>query len=651
MNTDLLFIGIAFLIGISIAWLIAKHKYEKGEEQMSDNEHHVGENSSLSPNGENVAVLSKKYSELEGKYNALEQKYDEQVQKGLSYVKQEEEIKTLNGEIVSLKEKNAKILADAEVQVKSLEKQLSESLNGHVDEAVAMQLNEAKQLKRKISDLEDEIEDYEDDIANLQKKLRNKTSENTELQEAAEKTARKIKELNERCEHVGLDLEEQKKENNEITEALSFVTEVLTASSVSDGNSKYLFENVDALVSYIKEDLRDCAKDELDNSFFGPDLESWAINKKKSWLRGKTTIALVGEFSAGKTSIVNRILSQDNPNVPLLPVSTKATTAIPTYISGGVGTLFMFVSPNNEQKNISEKTFKRVNKEVLDRIDGMSSLIKYFVMTYKNPNLNNLSILDTPGFNSNDKEDAQRTIEVINECDALFWVVDVNSGTVNRSSLKLIKEHLKRPLYVIINKVDTKAKSEVDSVEKLISKTFQEEGVDVKGFIHFSSKANIENLMTIIKEVKRDTSKDTYLENLKEALMMLKKIKNKAVKDAEKECNTHLNSCNMINEKFDVAMQELGDDCVRASEIPHYEEHIFRKGNYEMSQEEYGQLCEVLQEICENDCENIATIYQEYGNAVEQLNDAWHHYSEVDIDCKDFENCYETFGKKCKRIK
>ena len=157
--------------------------------------------------------------------------------------------------------------------------------------------------------------------------------------------------------------------------------------------------------------------------------------------------------------------------------------------------------------------------------------------------------------------------------------------------------------------------------------------------------------MTIIKEVKRDTSKDTYLENLKEALMMLKKIKNKAVKDAEKECNTHLNSCNMINEKFDAAMQELGDDCVRASEIPHYEEHIFRKDNYEMSQEEYGQLCEVLQEICENDCENIATIYQEYGNAVEQLNDAWHHYSEVDLDCKDFENCYETFGKKCKRIK
>ncbi len=37
-------------------------------------------------------------------------------------------------------------------------------------------------------------------------------------------------------------------------------------------------------------------------------------------------------------------------------------------------------------------------------VRSRSSLIKYFVMTYKNPNLNGLSILDTPGFNSNDSE-------------------------------------------------------------------------------------------------------------------------------------------------------------------------------------------------------------------------------------------------------
>ena len=61
--------------------------------------------------------------------------------------------------------------------------------------------------------------------------------------------------------------------------------------------------------------------------------DQWTATKRKSWLDGKRTIAFVGEFSAGKTSIVNRILTQDNPDIPKLPVSTKATTAIPTYIA------------------------------------------------------------------------------------------------------------------------------------------------------------------------------------------------------------------------------------------------------------------------------------------------------------------------------
>ena len=55
----------------------------------------------------------------------------------------------------------------------------------------------------------------------------------------------------------------------------------------------------------------------------------WAAISRKKWLANKTAIAFVGEFSAGKTSIVNSILSTH------LPVSTKVTTAIPTYISGG----------------------------------------------------------------------------------------------------------------------------------------------------------------------------------------------------------------------------------------------------------------------------------------------------------------------------
>lgn len=101
----------------------------------------------------------------------------------------------------------------------------------------------------------------------------------------------------------------------------------------------------------MKEELRDCIKysfNRIDNeNLFKEDLQKWAIVKKKDWIEGKTAIAFVGEFSAGKTSIVNRILSQDNPNVPLLPVGSEATTAIPTYIAGGVSTRYKQILRKN----------------------------------------------------------------------------------------------------------------------------------------------------------------------------------------------------------------------------------------------------------------------------------------------------------------
>ena len=148
-------------------------------------------------------------------------------------------------------------------------------------------------------------------------------------------------------------------------------------------------------------------------------------------------------------------------------------------------------------------------------------------MTYQNANLNGLSILDTPGFNSSDAEDANRTIEVINECDALFWVFDVNAGTINKTSINLIKNKLEKPLFVIINKVDTKSKSDVDKVEQLIRNTLQREGIDVKAYIRFSKSAPLADIMTPIKSVTRDDSRDSFVQVLKSNIETIIIIKNK----------------------------------------------------------------------------------------------------------------------------
>ena len=569
------------------------------------------------------------------------------------------DIAALEVSIAELKEKYAKTIDGYSQKNGELSKQLEQVLNGNVDEAVRGKLAKTDKLVKKIKDLEEEIEDNEDDIADLKKKLKNKTNENEDLQSKITESLRSVKELSEELEDTKATLDVKMIELGVKVESLTFVQEILLAKSASDDATKRLNTKVDGIVEYITSDLHDALTEtktmssdiEVHVNKNSPLLRGWEITSKKSWIKGKTTIALVGEFSAGKTSIVNRLLSQDNPNVPQLPVSTKATTAIPTYISGGVGTLYQFVTPSNELKTISENTFKRVNKEVLDQVGGVSSLIQYFVMKYQNSNLDNLSILDTPGFSSNDKEDAKRTIGVINECDALFWVFDVNNGTVNRTSINLIKEHLAKPLYVVINKVDTKAKSEVDKVENLIRKTLKDAGLNIEGYIRFSSKEPLESIMTPIKSIQHDKTKDEYLDAIENFIDNIVSELGRIVNEAQRDCNQCMNKSNNLVEQYDRAISNLYDDCENVASIPQFSEHWLRKDNYEMSQDEYSRMINLLNKIVDKRCGDLCSLYNQQMEVRGEIEEAWHIYEDARNRWQRMNECSEALSKKIKELR
>ncbi len=569
------------------------------------------------------------------------------------------DIAALEVSIAELREKYAKTIDGYSQKNGELSKQLEQVLNGNVDEAVREKLAKTDKLVKKIKDLEEEIEDNEDDIADLKKKLKNKTNENEDLQSKITESLRSVKELSEELEDTKATLDVKMIELGVKVESLTFVQEILLAKSASDDATKRLNTKVDGIVEYITSDLHDALTEtktmssdiEVHVNKNSPLLRGWEITSKKSWIKGKTTIALVGEFSAGKTSIVNRLLSQDNPNVPQLPVSTKATTAIPTYISGGVGTLYQFVTPSNELKTISENTFKRVNKEVLDQVGGVSSLIQYFVMKYQNSNLDNLSILDTPGFSSNDKEDAKRTIGVINECDALFWVFDVNNGTVNRTSINLIKEHLAKPLYVVINKVDTKAKSEVDKVENLIRKTLKDAGLNIEGYIRFSSKEPLESIMTPIKSIQHDKTKDEYLDAIENFIDNIVSELSRIVNEAQRDCNQCMNKSNNLVEQYDRAISNLYDDCENVASIPQFSEHWLRKDNYEMSQDEYSRMINLLNKIVDKRCGDLCSLYNQQMEVRGEIEEAWHIYEDARNRWQRMNECSEALSKKIKELR
>lgn len=560
------------------------------------------------------------------------------------------------------------LLKEATNQVKILDQQLKNAIDGNLDDSIKKQLADAEKLKKKIKDLEDELEEAEDDLSDAKKKLKTKDSDIADLQDNLAKEQKVSKELSVELSSVKANLEEKMEELKLKMGSLDFVQEILSApeeKETSCSDVKQLEDNISEMKSFALGQLMDCfatLKDGYinfgENSFddykkyWQKRYEEWASVTKKSWINGKTTIAFVGEFSAGKTSIVNRILSQDDPNVPQLPVSTKATTAIATYIAGGLRNQYEFVTPDDKLKKISPETFtEKVSKEILDQVKGVSSLIKYFVMKYKNPNLNELSILDTPGFNSNDKNDAKRTMEVINECDALFWVFDVNAGTINRSSITIFKkEKLNKPLYVVINKVDTKAASEVQKVEDLIRKTLNDEGLKVEEFIRFSAKAPLSDIMTPIKNVKHLAEKEQYLLDLEEGINNILGILESQVKEADKEYRKAETNGQRVDDKFIQQMKTLYDHCNTAAGIPHYEEHLFRKDNYEMSQEEYSRLCNVLEQSC-SDVELMGSIYEEKTNSAFTMQQTWSAVCEVKAAWQRVNDIKTQFSKIQKKFK
>lgn len=580
-----------------------------------------------------------------------------------------------SSQMAKQKEKAEKLLSDARQEIASLEEKMKAMISdGKVDPSLAQKFADTDKLKKKIKELEGELEDAEDDLADTEKKLKNKTAELSELQSkneklvsAYEKSVREIgeirQELNQKQEELGLKMQ-----------SLEFVQNILTAQVTETKDIAALNRSIDVFEAYVKGQYTDLMsflfKAESIGLLWGPEgnqkggqeglnakrefihsaFDQWSATKRKSWLDGKTSIAFIGEFSAGKTSIVNRILSQDKPDVPLLPVSTKATTAIPTYIAGGAKASYTFIA-DNKRKTITESTFKSVSKEILDQVKGVSSLIKYFVMTYQNANLNGLSILDTPGFNSNDAEDADRTIEVINECDALFWVFDVNAGTINKTSINQIKSKLEKPLYVVINKVDTKSKSDVDKVEQLIKSTLQREGINVEGYIRFSKSAPLADIMTPIKSVTRDATRDSFVQDFGNDIKQIVDLLENMYKEQNKNVSDWDQHCDQLTEQIISCLNIMGQECVEASNIPHWETHFFSSDRYEMSEWEGDRLKGLLDSISTTRINELGGLFDQRIEAAHNSQLAYSILGDYKAALDKANECYNEYKKVTKQFR
>lgn len=661
----IIYIAIALLLGVILGFLLNRKKSDSDKTQL-ESKHKELDESVIEP-------LRSTADRLEAENKELKQKLSEALTSRTT-----DSSSDVEDRIRAIESKYKALLEEANQQCLQLDQQLKDVTSGEAPiPPVQEQSALVAELKKKISNLEDELEDLEDEIEDLKKdlskskdKVTSKEQENERLNKELEKCKEEGEELEEKLSSVRDTLADKVEELNCKMESLNFIQEILSAKELSTDDVNKLYKRIGAFESFVKGPYLDLNAHLYTNynsltwgdksgseanqekrKWVMDHCDQWVASKRKSWLDKKTTIAFVGEFSAGKTSIVNRILSQDNPNIPKLPVSTKATTAIPTYIAGGNAVSYSFISGDGQRKEILEDTFKKVSKEILDQIKGVSSLIKYFVMTYQNKNLNGISILDTPGFSSNDSEDRERTIDVINECDALFWVFDVNAGTINRSSISVIKEKLNKPLYIVINKVDTKPESEIRKVEQLIKTTLAEAGLQVEQFIRFSSKSPLENIMAPIRNVPRSESREAFVADIHNDLKDFLNAFDEAIKTSTQEIGEKTKTINGIKDDIEEGIKDLKDECDNLSSLPTYETHFFGSDKYEMSEDEYLVFSELIEEISGERIDYIIGKINESLDATAEIESMYSWQSSLQSSFRNIDDCWESYKKITKELK
>ena len=508
----------------------------------------------------------------------------------------ESSVEEKDGEISNLSEQLSKL----QQKITSLQDELKHSADlkeilqsGDEHEVISALQGEIEKLKKQLEDAEEEIEDLEDESSSNKKKYNDERKKLSEASARLEQCETDLKSLQSDLEVKEEELANQSEKLGRKEEAINFVNEILTAKDADGNDVRELNQKVNEVEQFAYDELfsvfdqlgiwdksaKQKAKDQV---------WQWANLQKKTWLRGKKVIAFVGEFSAGKTSIVNRILSQDDKKAPKLPVSSKATTAIATYISYGPDFNSQFTDPNGRLKNISRETFEKVNKEILQEVK------------YNNKYMKNLTILDTPGFNSNDQEDAQRTADVIKEADALFWVFDANTGEINQSSLNVIRKYLQDiPLYVVINKADTKSPGELSKLEKHIRETIQKNGIAVKDYLMFSQKESLDKLMATIQSVPMGNDKDAYMYELyalgEKARMQMTSTYDE-MRRMRRQQEQENESC--LNELLR-HLCEVTDLCEEVGNMPQKTSKWFGLGSdyFKMTEEEYDTFCGKLNAI------------------------------------------------------
>lgn len=203
----------------------------------------------------------------------------------------------------------------------------------------------------------------------------------------------------------------------------------------------------------------------LDPKFMPSSKLEAILDKQLRRARYPMEVAITGQFSAGKSTFLNALLSKN-----ILPTGITPVTSKVNFINYGEEYKLKITYKSGAEEYHSIENIAAFTDQRQKDMDDIKYLTLYAPMDI----LKDISFVDTPGLNSQSQSDTDTTKSVLRDVGGIIWLTLIdNAGKL--SEAKILEEYMqqfKNKSLCVLNQKDKFTPEQVDTTVKYIKDKF-----------------------------------------------------------------------------------------------------------------------------------------------------------------------------------
>lgn len=205
----------------------------------------------------------------------------------------------------------------------------------------------------------------------------------------------------------------------------------------------------------------------LDPKFMPSSSLEAILDKQIRRARYPMEVAITGQFSAGKSTFLNALLSRN-----ILPTGITPVTSKVNFINYGEEYKLKITYKSGAEEYHSIENIAAFTDQRQKDMDDIKYLTLYAPMDV----LKDISFVDTPGLNSQSQSDTDTTKRVLRDVGGIIWLTLIDNAG-KQSEAKILEEymsHFKNKSLCVLNQKDKFTPEQVNTTVKYIQEKFSQ---------------------------------------------------------------------------------------------------------------------------------------------------------------------------------